>query len=90
MKEQSSIGLMIDASLTLQGVRHVTESRYNLISLGALQGKGFSFSFEGDLMEVSKEAHVKFQAKSVGNVYMFRNSKVTLGACLVVVLARNS
>ena len=43
---------------TLQGVRHVPESRYNLISLGALHREGLSFS-SGDLMEVSKEAHEK-------------------------------
>ena len=46
--------------ITLEGICHVPESRYNLISLGALQGEGFSFSSEGDLMEVIKEAHVKF------------------------------
>jgi len=45
---------------TLQGVRHVPELRYNLISLEALQGEGFSFGFEGDLMEVFKETRVKF------------------------------
>jgi len=55
---------------TLQGVRHVPESRYNLISLGTLHGEGFSFSFEGDLMDVFKDAHVKFQAERVGDLYM--------------------
>ena len=30
-------------------------------------------------MEVSKEAHVKFQAERVGNVYMLQNSEVTVG-----------
>jgi len=64
---------------TLQGVRHIPDSRYNLFSLGALHGKWFSFSSENDLIEVSKEAHVKFQAKRVGNVYMLRNSEVTFG-----------
>ena len=43
------------------------------------KGKGSFFSSEGDLMKVSKEAHVKFHAKRVGNVYMLRNSKVTVG-----------
>jgi len=64
---------------TLQGVHYVPDSRYNLISLEALHREGFSFSSEGDLMEVSKEAHMKFQAERVGNVYMLRNSKVTFG-----------
>jgi len=30
-------------------------------------------------MNVSKEAHVMFQAERVGNVYMLRNSDVTVG-----------
>ena len=66
---------------TLQGVRHVSESRYNLISLGALHREGFYFSSKGDLMKVFKEARVMFQAERVGNVYMFRNLEVTIGDC---------
>jgi len=46
--------------ITLQGVRHLPKSRYNLISLRILQGDGFSFSYEGDLMKVFKDTHVKF------------------------------
>jgi len=64
---------------TLLGVRHVPEVRYNLISLGALQREGFSFNSEGDLMKVSKEAHVKFQVERVDNVYILQNSKVIIG-----------
>ena len=30
-------------------------------------------------MKVSKEAHVKFQAERIGNVYMLQNSQVTVG-----------
>jgi len=63
---------------TLQGVCHVSESRYNLISLGALHREGFYFSSKGDLMEVSEETHVMFQAERVGNVYILRNSEVTV------------
>ena len=55
---------------TLQGVHHIPESRYNLISLGALYEEGFDFSSEGDLIEVFKEAHVNFQTERVRNVYM--------------------
>jgi len=64
---------------TLQGICHILESRYNLISLGALQGEGFCFSSKDNLMEVSKEAHVMFQAERVGNVYMLWNSEATVG-----------
>ena len=56
---------------TLQSIHRVPESKYNLISLGALHGEGFNFSSEGDLMEVFKDAHVKFQTEHVDNVYMF-------------------
>jgi len=64
---------------TLQGARHVSESRYNLISLGALHREGFYFSSKGNLMEVWKKAHVMFQAERVGNVYILWNSEVTVG-----------
>jgi len=69
----------IRTKLTTSWVRHVTESRYNLISLRALHGEGFNLSSEGDLIEIFKDTHVKFQAKRVSNVYMLRNSKVTVG-----------
>jgi len=64
---------------TLQGVHHVPKLRYNLIFLGTLHGEGFRFSFEGDVMKVSKDAYVKFQVECVGDVYMLRNSVVTVG-----------
>ena len=57
---------------TLKGVHHVPESRYNLISLGDLHRGGFYFSSKGDLMKVSKETHVMFQAERVGNMYMLQ------------------
>ena len=54
----------------LQGIHHVFESRYNLISLETLHEEGFSFSSEGNPMKVFKDVHVKFQAKRVGDVYI--------------------
>ena len=41
---------------TLQGVRPVFESKYNLISLGTLHEEGFSFSFEGDLINFQRSS----------------------------------
>ena len=64
---------------TLQGVRYIPELRYNLILLGALHREGFCFSLKGDLMEVFKEPHVKFQTERVDNVYMLQNLEVTAG-----------
>jgi len=56
---------------TLQDVHHIFESRYNLISLETLHGEEFNFNSRVDLMKVFKEAHMKFQAKRIGNIYMF-------------------
>ena len=64
----------------LQGIRHVLKSRYNLISISALHEKGFNFSSTGDLIEVFKDAQVKFQAERLSNVYILRNLKVTVDA----------
>jgi len=63
---------------TLQNVRHVSKLRYNLIFLEALYGEEFNFNSEGDLMKDFKDAHVKFQAERVENVYMLQNSEVTV------------
>ena len=41
--------------------------------------KGFCFSSKGNLMKVFKEPHVMFQTERVGNVYMMKNSEVTIG-----------
>jgi len=53
---------------TLQGVCHVPESMYNLISLETLHEEGFSFCFESHLMKVLKDVHMKFQTECVDNI----------------------
>jgi len=63
---------------TLQGVHHVPKSRYNLISFRALHREGFNFNPKGGIMEVFKYAHVKFQVESADNVYILRNSEITV------------
>jgi len=73
----------------LQGICHVPDSRYNLISFRALHREEFGFSSEGDLMKVFKEAHVKFQAERVNNVYMLRNSEVTIGGLQLLSASRS-
>ena len=70
---------MIYASLLFKDVHHVPKSRYNLNSLGALQGEGFCFSLKCDLMKVCKGAYVIFQAERIGNVYILQNLEVTVG-----------
>ena len=41
---------------TLQGVRHVPESKYNLIFLRALHGEGFNSSSKSVFMKILKDA----------------------------------
>ena len=74
---------------TLQGVRHVPKSKNNPIFLGALQEEGFNFNSEGDLMKVFKDTHVKFQAESVSNVYILRNSEVTVSGLQLSLASRS-
>ena len=64
---------------TLQGVRPVFESKYNLISLRTLHEEGFNFSSESDVIKDFKDVHVKFQGERVSDVYMLRNSEITVG-----------
>jgi len=66
---------------TLQGVYHVPESRYSIISLGALHEEGFNLNFEGDLMKVFKDAQVKFLAERVGNIYSCEIRRLQLVHC---------
>ena len=58
-------GPMMDVSLLFKAF-----VMFPLISLGALHREGFCFSSKDDLMKVSKEAHVMFQAERVDNVYI--------------------
>uniref|UniRef100_A0A2N9HA88 CCHC-type domain-containing protein n=1 Tax=Fagus sylvatica TaxID=28930 RepID=A0A2N9HA88_FAGSY len=43
---------------TLEEVRHIPDMRKNLISLGTLDSKGYSYKFENEIMKVSKGAMV--------------------------------
>jgi len=74
---------------TLQDIHHVPESKYNLISLVALHGEGFNFSFEGDLMKVYKNIQVKFQAERIDNVYKLPNSEHTVGGLQLSLASRS-
>ena len=76
-KVQFSSVLMMDASLLFK-IFVMFPNQGTISSLGAIY-EGFNSSSEGDLMKVFKDAHVKFQAERVGNVYMFRNSENTVG-----------
>ena len=66
-------------------------SRIKVQSLlsGTLHGEGFSFSSKDDVMKVFKEAHVKFQVKCVGDVYILQNSKITIGGLQLLSASRS-
>ena len=68
---------MMDASLLFKVF--IMFSNQGTISSLLKPYKGKGSVSKGDLMEVFKEAHVMFQAKCVGNVYMLQNSEVTVG-----------
>ena len=76
--EQFSFVLMFDASLSSRRSSCPWIKVQSHFSW-AIHGEGLNFSSDGDLMKVFKDAHVKFQAERVANVYMLRNSKVIVG-----------
>lgn len=50
-------------------VCNVSESRFNLISLGALDSEWFTFNAENSCLEVSKSVYIKLKAKKIDNLY---------------------
>ena len=78
--EQSSFGLMMDASLLFK-VFVMFPNQGTILSLSLIEG--FYFSSKGDLLKISKETHVMYQAERIGNVYILRNLKVTVGRLLL-------
>jgi len=67
---------MMDASLLFK-VFVMFPNQGTILSLSLIEG--FYFSSKGDLLKISKETHVMYQAERVSNVCMLRNSEVTVG-----------
>jgi hypothetical protein len=54
----------------LTDVRHVTEIRKNLISLGVLDTRGYKIIVQGEVMKVYKGILLVMKAKKVGNLFL--------------------
>ena len=55
---------------TLEEVRHIPDIKKNLISLGTLDLKGYSYKSENEIMKVSKSAMVMITSQKISsNVY---------------------
>jgi len=78
VKEQSSFGLMMDASLLFKVFVIFPNQGTTSSLLESYKGKG-SVSVLSCSYEIFKEGHVKFQAERVGNAYMLQNLKVMVG-----------
>ena len=76
-KEQSSFGLMMDASLLFKAFVMFPNQGTILSVLEPCKGKG-SVSVQKVILCKFPKIHVIFQAERVGNVYMLRNSEVTV------------
>src|ERR1044072_9168661 len=62
---------------TLTDVRHVPELKKNLISLGTLDSKGYSFRGEGGAIRISKGALVVMKGKRENSLYVLQGSTIT-------------
>ena len=59
---------------TLTNVRHVPDLKKNLISVGALDAKGFVYCVEGGMLQVKKVKPVVMQRTRQGNLYILQGA----------------
>uniref|UniRef100_A0A2N9ER08 Integrase catalytic domain-containing protein n=1 Tax=Fagus sylvatica TaxID=28930 RepID=A0A2N9ER08_FAGSY len=69
---------------TLEEVRHIPDMRKNLISLGTLDSKGYSYKSENGIMKVSKGAMVVMTCQKISsNVYKLLGNTILGGVAAV-------
>uniref|UniRef100_A0A2N9FA25 Integrase catalytic domain-containing protein n=1 Tax=Fagus sylvatica TaxID=28930 RepID=A0A2N9FA25_FAGSY len=69
---------------TLEEVRHIPDMRKNLISLGTLDSKGYSYKSENEIMKVSKGAMVVMTGQKISsNVYKLLGNTILGGVAAV-------
>uniref|UniRef100_A0A2N9IQJ1 CCHC-type domain-containing protein n=1 Tax=Fagus sylvatica TaxID=28930 RepID=A0A2N9IQJ1_FAGSY len=70
---------------TLEEVRHIPDMRKNLISLGTLDSKGYSYKSENGIMKVSKGAMIVMTGQKISsNVYKLLGNTILGGVAAVV------
>jgi hypothetical protein len=69
---------------TLEEVRHISDMRKNLISLGTLDSKGYSYKSENGIMKVSKGAMIVMTGQKISsNVYKLLGNTILGGVAAV-------
>uniref|UniRef100_A0A2N9G4M2 CCHC-type domain-containing protein n=1 Tax=Fagus sylvatica TaxID=28930 RepID=A0A2N9G4M2_FAGSY len=69
---------------TLEEVRHIPDMRKNLISLGTLDSKGYSYKSENGIMKVSKGAMIVMTGQKISsNVYKLLGNTILGGVAAV-------
>uniref|UniRef100_A0A2N9EIR8 CCHC-type domain-containing protein n=1 Tax=Fagus sylvatica TaxID=28930 RepID=A0A2N9EIR8_FAGSY len=69
---------------TLEEVRHIPDMRKNLISLGTLDSKGYSYKSENGIMKVSKGAMIVMTGQKISsNVYKLLGNTILGGVAVV-------
>jgi transposase InsO family protein len=70
---------------TLEEVRHIPDMRKNLISLGTLDSKGYSYKSENGIMKVSKGAMIVMTGQKISSsVYKLLGNTILGGVAAVV------
>ena len=67
---------------TLSEVRHVSDMRKNLISLGTLDAKGFKYSSADRLMKIAIENLIVMKAQLSDSLYVLQGSTMTDSAAV--------
>uniref|UniRef100_A0A2N9FQZ7 Integrase catalytic domain-containing protein n=1 Tax=Fagus sylvatica TaxID=28930 RepID=A0A2N9FQZ7_FAGSY len=69
---------------TLEEIRHISDMRKNLISLGTLDSKGYSYKSENGIMKISKGAMVVMIGQKISsNVYKLLGNTILGGVAAV-------
>jgi hypothetical protein len=69
---------------TLEEVRHIPDMRKNLISLGTLDSKGYSYKSENGIMKVSKGAMIVMTGQKISsNIYKLLGNTILGGVAAV-------
>ena len=69
---------------TLEEIRHISDMKKNLISLGTLDLKGYSYKSENEIMKVSKGAMVVMTGQKISsNVYKLLGNSILGGVAVV-------
>ena len=72
-----------------EDVRHISDFRKNLISLGVLDDLGYSYSSKGGVMEITKGTSLIMKGREVNQLYRLIGN-IFVGGAAIITLTKSS